>query len=102
MDNVTSLLENPLFFVDWRWLTTGCICVFSYYLAKFYLNVSRYPKGPFPLPFVGNLRIGKLSNDSASCTLIPSAYCVCNAKILQDEAQAILLLYLCTMQEKNI
>ena len=25
------------------------------YIAHFYYNVSRYPKGPFPLPFIGNL-----------------------------------------------
>ena len=25
------------------------------YIAYFYWNVRRYPKGPFPIPFLGNL-----------------------------------------------
>ena len=27
----------------------------AYYIRKFYDDVSKYPKGPTPLPFAGNL-----------------------------------------------
>ncbi|GMT23770.1 hypothetical protein PFISCL1PPCAC_15067, partial [Pristionchus fissidentatus] len=33
-----------------------------YYIFTFYQNVSKYPKGPFPLPFIGNLLMLKSRN----------------------------------------
>lgn len=47
--------EKPLFLLDWRWLTTGVVFIICYYVTQFYNKVSKYPKGPFPLPIVGNL-----------------------------------------------
>lgn len=49
------ILENALFLLDWRWLTTGLVFIIWYFLAQFYRKVSMYPKGPFPLPILGNL-----------------------------------------------
>ncbi|KAL3205764.1 hypothetical protein MRX96_052933 [Rhipicephalus microplus] len=40
---------------DWRWITTVVVFALSYFLGRFYHRVSKYPKGPFPLPLVGNL-----------------------------------------------
>ncbi|KAH6937572.1 hypothetical protein HPB50_001725 [Hyalomma asiaticum] len=40
---------------DWRWITTALVFALSYFLGRFYHRVSKYPKGPFPLPLVGNL-----------------------------------------------
>lgn len=48
-------LEKELFLLEWRWLTTGLVFLICYYVARFYNKVSKYPKGPFPLPIVGNL-----------------------------------------------
>ncbi|KAH6940402.1 hypothetical protein HPB50_027552 [Hyalomma asiaticum] len=47
-----GFFSSPL---DWRWVTTALIFVVTYLLGRFYHRVSKYPKGPFPLPFVGNL-----------------------------------------------
>lgn len=41
--------------LDWRWITTALVFVVTYLLGSFYHRVSKYPKGPFPLPLVGNL-----------------------------------------------
>ncbi|XP_065299276.1 steroid 17-alpha-hydroxylase/17,20 lyase-like isoform X1 [Dermacentor albipictus] len=41
--------------VDWRWITTALVFVVTYLVGRFYHRVSNYPKGPFPLPLVGNL-----------------------------------------------
>ncbi|XP_037292136.2 steroid 17-alpha-hydroxylase/17,20 lyase [Rhipicephalus microplus] len=41
--------------VDWRWVTTALVFIVTYLLGRFYHHVSRYPKGPFPLPLVGNM-----------------------------------------------
>ncbi|KAL1429919.1 hypothetical protein MTO96_015419 [Rhipicephalus appendiculatus] len=41
--------------LDWRWITTALVFVVTYLLGRFYYRVSKYPKGPFPLPLVGNL-----------------------------------------------
>lgn len=40
---------------DWRLLTTTLVFLATYYVVRFYHKVSKYPKGPFPLPVVGNL-----------------------------------------------
>ncbi|KAH7965450.1 hypothetical protein HPB49_008113 [Dermacentor silvarum] len=40
---------------DWRWITTVLVFALSYLLGRFYHRVSKYPRGPFPLPLVGNL-----------------------------------------------
>lgn len=52
---MTSLSEKALFFWDWRWLTTALVFLISFHVMRFYRKVSKYPKGPFPLPVVGNL-----------------------------------------------
>ncbi|KAL1420985.1 hypothetical protein MTO96_004343 [Rhipicephalus appendiculatus] len=53
---MSLLLENLVFNVwDWRWITTVLVFALSYLLGRFYQRVSKYPKGPFPLPLVGNL-----------------------------------------------
>ncbi|XP_049270138.1 steroid 17-alpha-hydroxylase/17,20 lyase-like [Rhipicephalus sanguineus] len=41
--------------LDWRGITTALVFVVTYLLSRFYSHVSKYPKGPFPLPLVGNL-----------------------------------------------
>ncbi|XP_049269875.1 steroid 17-alpha-hydroxylase/17,20 lyase-like [Rhipicephalus sanguineus] len=41
--------------LDWRWITTALVFLVTYLLGRFYNHVSKYPKGPFPLPLVGNL-----------------------------------------------
>lgn len=41
--------------LDWRGITTALVFVVTYLLGRFYNHVSKYPKGPFPLPLVGNL-----------------------------------------------
>uniref|UniRef100_A0A1E1XAD2 Putative cytochrome p450 cyp2 subfamily protein n=1 Tax=Amblyomma aureolatum TaxID=187763 RepID=A0A1E1XAD2_9ACAR len=40
---------------DWRLITTALVFAVSYLVVRFYHRVSKYPKGPFPLPVVGNL-----------------------------------------------
>ncbi|CAN8029634.1 unnamed protein product, partial [Ixodes persulcatus] len=50
-----SLSEKVLLFWDWRWLTTAIVFLLSYHVFRFYRKVSKYPRGPVPLPFVGNL-----------------------------------------------
>ncbi|XP_040071849.1 cytochrome P450 1A1 [Ixodes scapularis] len=52
---MSFLSEKALFFWDWRWLTTALVFLLSYLVVRFYHKVSKYPKGPFPLPVVGNL-----------------------------------------------
>ncbi|CAN8011941.1 unnamed protein product [Ixodes pacificus] len=52
---MSSLSEKALFFWDWRWLTTGLVFLLSYHVVRFYRKASKYPKGPFPLPVVGNI-----------------------------------------------
>ncbi|KAM7301212.1 cytochrome P450 1A1 [Ixodes scapularis] len=52
---MSFLSEKALLLWDWRWLTTALVFLFSYVAVRFYYKVSKYPKGPFPLPVVGNL-----------------------------------------------
>ncbi|CAN8011949.1 unnamed protein product [Ixodes pacificus] len=52
---MSFMSEKVLFFWDWRWLTTGLVFLLSYVVVRFYHKVFKYPKGPFPLPIVGNL-----------------------------------------------
>ncbi|XP_065297750.2 cytochrome P450 2B4-like isoform X2 [Dermacentor albipictus] len=40
---------------DWRWITTALVVAVCYFVGRFYYRVSKYPRGPFPLPLVGNL-----------------------------------------------
>ncbi|XP_049518262.1 cytochrome P450 1A1-like isoform X1 [Dermacentor silvarum] len=47
-----DFFSHPL---DWRWITTALVFVVTYLVGRFYHRVSKYPKGPFPLPLVGNL-----------------------------------------------
>ncbi|XP_077553099.1 steroid 17-alpha-hydroxylase/17,20 lyase-like [Haemaphysalis longicornis] len=39
----------------WRMVTTTVIFLATFYVIRFYHKVSQYPKGPFPLPVIGNL-----------------------------------------------
>ena len=46
-----------MFVVVWlgpKYLAALIVTGVSYYLYKFYSTVAKYPKGPFPLPFIGN------------------------------------------------
>ncbi|KAG0445548.1 hypothetical protein HPB47_014095 [Ixodes persulcatus] len=52
---MSFMSEKVLLFCDWRWLTTALVFLLSYIVVRFYHKVSKYPKGPFPLPIVGNL-----------------------------------------------
>ncbi|CAN7991477.1 unnamed protein product [Ixodes hexagonus] len=52
---MSLLSENALFLWDWRWLTTALVFLLSYHVVRFYRKVFQHPKGPFPLPLVGNL-----------------------------------------------
>ncbi|CAN7982314.1 unnamed protein product, partial [Ixodes hexagonus] len=57
------LSEKALFFCDWRWLTTALVFLLSYVVVRFYHKVWKYPKGPFPLPVVGNLLALRKTNE---------------------------------------
>lgn len=52
---MTLFLETAFVPPDWRWLTTAFLLIACYRLAHFYYKVSKYPKGPFPLPRLGNM-----------------------------------------------
>ncbi|KAK8784791.1 hypothetical protein V5799_008845 [Amblyomma americanum] len=53
---MSVLLEKLISFLgDWRWITTALVFAVTYFVGRFYHKVSKYPKGPFPLPLVGNL-----------------------------------------------
>ncbi|CAN8011946.1 unnamed protein product, partial [Ixodes pacificus] len=52
---MSFLSEKAQFFWDWRWLTTALVFLLSVHVVRFYRKVSKFPKGPFPLPLVGNL-----------------------------------------------
>ncbi|KAH7962276.1 hypothetical protein HPB52_015317 [Rhipicephalus sanguineus] len=41
--------------LDWRWITTAMVFVVTCFVSHFYQRVSRYPRGPFPVPLLGNL-----------------------------------------------
>ncbi|XP_077515951.1 steroid 17-alpha-hydroxylase/17,20 lyase-like [Amblyomma americanum] len=49
LESFASVLWN------WRWITTVLVFAVTYLVGRFYHKVSKYPKGPFPLPLVGNL-----------------------------------------------
>ncbi|CAN7989055.1 unnamed protein product [Ixodes hexagonus] len=57
------LSEKALLFWDWRWLTTALVFLLSYVVVRFYHKVSKYPKGPFPLPVLGNLLALRKTNN---------------------------------------
>ncbi|XP_075559950.1 cytochrome P450 1A3-like [Dermacentor variabilis] len=40
---------------DWRWITIALVLAFTCFVTHFYDRVSRYPRGPFPVPVFGNL-----------------------------------------------
>lgn len=52
---MTYVSEKAASFWDWSWLTTTLVFLLSYFVARFYHKVSKYPKGPLPLPIVGNI-----------------------------------------------
>ncbi|KAK8766915.1 hypothetical protein V5799_006309 [Amblyomma americanum] len=53
---MSALFERiPSMLWNWRWLTTALVFGLTYLVGRFYQKVSKYPKGPFPLPIVGNL-----------------------------------------------
>ncbi|CAN7984478.1 unnamed protein product [Ixodes hexagonus] len=60
---MSFLSEKALFLCDWRWLTTALVLLLSYVVVRFYHKVSKYPKGPFPLPVVGNLLALRKTNE---------------------------------------
>ncbi|XP_077515955.1 cytochrome P450 1A1-like [Amblyomma americanum] len=60
---MSVLLEKLISFLgDWRWITTALVFAVTYFVGRFYHKVSKYPKGPFPLPLVGNLLSKSLCN----------------------------------------
>ncbi|KAL3184381.1 hypothetical protein MRX96_000770 [Rhipicephalus microplus] len=52
---MSALIEMLAWFWDWRWITTALVFILSYFVGHFYHRVSKYPRGPFPFPLVGNL-----------------------------------------------
>ncbi|KAH6940401.1 hypothetical protein HPB50_027551 [Hyalomma asiaticum] len=41
--------------MDWRWITTALVFFVTCLTSRFYQQVSRYPRGPIPVPVFGNL-----------------------------------------------
>lgn len=41
--------------LDWQWITTALVFVVTWFVSHFYQRVFRYPRGPFPVPLLGNL-----------------------------------------------
>ncbi|KAH9369674.1 hypothetical protein HPB48_007641 [Haemaphysalis longicornis] len=52
---MSPLREVHALLLDWRVLSTALVFVLTYFVGRFYHKVSKYPKGPFPYPVVGNL-----------------------------------------------
>ncbi|KAL1429916.1 hypothetical protein MTO96_015416 [Rhipicephalus appendiculatus] len=53
---MAALLEQfVLSLCDWRCITTALVFAATYLVGRFYHRVSKYPKGPLPLPLFGNL-----------------------------------------------
>ncbi|KAH7966547.1 hypothetical protein HPB49_017435 [Dermacentor silvarum] len=40
---------------DWRWIAIALVFAFTCLVSHFYDRVSKYPRGPFPVPVFGNL-----------------------------------------------
>ncbi|KAL1444989.1 hypothetical protein MTO96_029398 [Rhipicephalus appendiculatus] len=52
---VMLLVAFMFMLLDWRWITTALVFVATFFVSRFYQRVSRYPRGPFPVPLLGNL-----------------------------------------------
>ncbi|XP_054932890.1 cytochrome P450 1A1-like [Dermacentor andersoni] len=50
-----SLVAYASILRDWRWIGIALVFAFTCLVSHFYDRVSRYPKGPFPVPVFGNL-----------------------------------------------
>lgn len=70
-----TLREMSALLLDWRLLSTALVFVLTYFVGRFYHKVSKYPKGPFPYPLVGNLlTLRKVKNLCVKATEWSSAY----------------------------
>ncbi|XP_077556690.1 cytochrome P450 1A1-like [Haemaphysalis longicornis] len=72
---MSPLREEYALLLDWRVLSTALVFVLTYFVGRFYHKVSKYPKGPFPYPVVGNLlTLRKVKNLWVKATEWSSSY----------------------------